>query len=194
MICSAHRVVNRCIAVGVSTFGVATLLGAQAPSAPAQAAPSAQTAEWKTYIYPEDGFSASFPSKPDFQKRDVSTEMGSFELRFYIVEIEQAAMIAGVCDYGSATEGKDPDDVLKGAESGVLANSNSRLVSDKKITFGIHHGLTFESESDTAHFSGRIYFVGSKLYQSLVVYPIGKPYDGTARFLDSFQLIARVAK
>jgi hypothetical protein len=194
MIDGKRRVVNRCIAVVVSTLGVAALLGAQAPSAPTPAAPSAQTAKWKTYTHPEDGFSASFPSAPEFQKRDVPTEKGSFELRSYIVEIEPVTIFAGVCDYGSATEGRDPDEVLKGAEDGALKNSNSHLIGDKKITFGIYHGISFESESDMAHFSARIYFVGSTLYQTLVVFPLGKPYDGTTRFLDSFKLIARVAK
>jgi hypothetical protein len=36
--------------------------------------------------------------------------------------------------------------------------------------------------------------VGSTLYQTLVVAPLGKPYADTARFLDSFQLIPRTAK
>jgi hypothetical protein len=36
--------------------------------------------------------------------------------------------------------------------------------------------------------------VGSTLYQTLVVAPLGKPYANTTRFLDSFQLIPRTAK
>jgi hypothetical protein len=35
--------------------------------------------------------------------------------------------------------------------------------------------------------------VGTTLYQTILAYPIGKPYEGTTRFLDSFQLIARVS-
>lgn len=189
----------RSITVAIIALGFAAALGAQsAPApvsgAPAPAAPAAPKLEWKTYTYPADGFSASFPLKPEEDKKDVPTEKGSFELRSYMVEMDPVAIFIGVCDYGSATEGRDPDDVLKGAEDGALKNSNSHLVSDKKVTFGVYHGLTFEAESDTAHFSARIYFVGSTLYQTLVVYPIGKPYGGTAQFLDSFQLVARAAK
>ncbi|MGD0096727.1 MAG: hypothetical protein ABSB60_09540 [Terracidiphilus sp.] len=192
MIYRTHGNLTRCIAIAAAAFGFALLLGAQTPST--TGTPSTPAQEWKTYTYPEDGFSASYPSAPQFQKRDVPTEKGSFELRSFLTELEPVALFVGVCDYGSATAGRDPDDVLKGAEDGALKNSNSHLVSDKKITLGVYHGLTFEAESDTAHFSARIYFVGSTLYQSLVVYPIGKPYDSTARFLDSFQLIAKVAK
>jgi hypothetical protein len=42
------------------------------------------------------------------------------------------------------------------------------------------------------HFSARIYLVGTTLYQALTAAPLGKPYAGVPRFLDSFQLIARV--
>jgi len=188
---------TRHIAVAFVAASFAVSIYAQTaptPSTPAPATPSAQAALWKTFSYPEEGFSVSFPAAPESSKRDVPTEKGSFELRSYIVEIEPVAIFVGICDYGSATAGRDPDDVLKGAEDGALTNSKSHLISDKKITLGIYHGMSFESESDTAHFSARIYFVGSTLYQTLIVFPIGKPYDGAARFLDSFQLIAKVAR
>jgi hypothetical protein len=103
-------------------------------------------------------------------------------------------MFVGVCDYGNATAGKDPDTLLQGAKNGALQNSNSHLTRETKITLGIYHGLEFEAESDAAHFYARIYMEGSTLYQTLVVYPLGSPYPDTVRFLDSFQLIARTAQ
>jgi hypothetical protein len=154
---------------------------------------AAQTPEWKSYSYPADGFSASFPSQPELQKRDVPTDAGSFQLRSYIVEDGAVAMFVGVCDYGEKVMGKDPDTLLQGAKNGALQNSKSHLLSEQKITLGIYHGVQFESESDAAHFSARIYFVGTTLYQTLVVYQLGSPYAGTTRFLDSFQLIARTS-
>jgi hypothetical protein len=42
------------------------------------------------------------------------------------------------------------------------------------------------------HFSARIYLVGTTLYQTLTAAPLGKPFASATRFLDSFQLIARV--
>jgi hypothetical protein len=155
---------------------------------------SAQTTAWKSYSYPVDGFTASYPSVPDLQKKDVPTEAGTFELRSYIGTDGDVAMFVGICDYGSKTAGQNSDDLLQGAKNGALQNSNSHLLSESKITLGIYHGLTFEAESDQAHFSARIYMVGSTLYQTLVVSPLGKPYANTTRFLDSFQLIPRTAK
>jgi hypothetical protein len=157
---------------------------------------SAQAPNWQTYSYPADGFSASFPVQPEEQKQNVATAAGTFELRSYIGTIGkdgEVAMFVGVIDYGNATAGKDPDDQLQGAKNGALQNASAHLLSETKTTLGIYHGLTFEAESDAAHFYARIYIVGSVLYQTLVVVPLGKPYADTARFLDSFQLIARTA-
>lgn len=162
---------------------LAAILSAQTPAAQAQ--------EWKTYSYPADGFSASFPSQPEESKRNVDTAAGTFELRSYIVDSGAVALFVGVCDYGATVQGQDPDTLLQGAKNGALENSKTHLTRERKISLGIYHGLEFESESDAAHFYARIYMVGSTLYQIVVVSPLGQPYADTARFLDSFQLIAR---
>jgi hypothetical protein len=152
---------------------------------------SAQTTQWKAYSYPSDGFQASYPSEPTVQKKDVDTQAGKFELRTYTAAVGDVALFIGVCDYGEQTTKADPDSMLQGAKNGALINSNSHIVSEQKITMGAYHGLQFDAESDSAHFRARIYMVGSTLYQTLVIYPLSKPYDQTDKFLDSFQLIAR---
>jgi len=162
----------------------------------AQTTPTTQpppTPNWKSYSYPADGFSASFPFEPQFSKRDVPTEKGNFELRAYLVEDGQAALYVGVCDYGTAISDRTPDQVLDGAQQGAIDNVNAHLVSGKKITLGVYPGREFEADNDTMHFTARIFLVGSTLYQTLTAAPLGKPYDGVQRFLDSFQLIARVS-
>ncbi len=164
--------------------GVAVLCFAAALSTPAQV--------WNSYSYPSDGFRASFPSAPQFQKSNVPTDAGTFELRAYLVEVSTGALFIGVCDYGGKTEGRDPDVLLQGAKEGALKNVNGRLLSENRVTLGIYHGLVFESENDTMHFSARIYMVGDTLYQVLVASPLGSNYADKARFLDSFELIPRV--
>jgi hypothetical protein len=193
MMYSAHRVVNRCIAVAVSTLCFAALLTAQASSAPAPAAPSAQTVEWKTYSYPEDGFSVSFPSQPQLKKSSLDTKTGEIEVRTYLV-ILQPAWVVAVIDYGEQAANADPDTLLELGKQGALSSSSAHLLSEKKITLDGHHGLQFEAESSVAHFSSRIYLVGGTLYQTMVVSDPSDKSAETARFLDSFQLIARIAK
>lgn len=176
-------------ALAVALLSLTTLLGAQTTPAPASPAP-----EWKSYSYPAEGFSITFPSVPAEKKQNVPTDAGTFELRAYLSEIGEAALYVGICDYGSAVSGRTSDAVLEGARGGALQNTNSHLISTKKITLGLYPGVEFEAENATMHFSARIYLVGTSLYQTLTAAPLDKPYTGTTRFLDSFQLIARVAK
>ena len=190
-----HKILKCWLAL--AALGCASALGAQTAAAPSTQSPAATAVpaqEWKTYSYADAGFSISYPSEPEIQKSSIPTEAGSFELSSYIAEIPQGALVAAVCDYGSALAGKDTGEALQGAKEGALANSHAHLISEKKITLGANPGLEFEAESETAHFSARIYLVGSKLYQMLIVSPINKPYSSAARFLDSFQLIAKAPK
>lgn len=151
----------------------------------------AQTPNWQTYSYPADGFSASFPAQPEEQKKNVPTDAGTFELRAYLATVGPSALYIGICDYGAATNGRDPQTMLSGAQQGAIDNVKAHLISSSKVTLGTYPGLAFEAESDSLHFSARIYLVGNSLYQTLVASPLAQPYGDTARFLDSFQLIAR---
>lgn len=180
--------------LAASALAVALPLNAQthAPAA-AQVSTAPGTPEWKTYSYPADGFSASFPAEPQAQNRDIPTEAGSFKLRTYVIQTGQVVLFVGVCNYGAATAGRDPDEVLQGAKNGALTNSGSHLISEKKITVGLNHGIAFEAVSEAAHLSLRMVVVGTTLYQTLVISPIEQPYSDSSRFLDSFQLIANTA-
>ncbi len=176
-------------------FGVS--LHAQTPAtAPAAAAPSTPPPApvWKTYTYSADGFSVSFPSDPDIQKNNVPTAAGTFELRAYLVTPGSAALYVGVCDYGSAAEGRDPQTVLTGAKEGAVGNVKAHILTENKVTLGVYPGVTFEAENDTMHFSARIYLVGTTLYQTLTAAPLKDRYADSVRFMDSFTLIPRIAK
>ncbi len=151
----------------------------------------AQTENWQTYNYPSDGFSVSFPAVPTTNKQNVPTDKGSFELRAYLSQIGSAAMYVGVVDYGAATSGRDPNSVLQGAKDGAVKNVNAHITSESNITLGIYPGMAFEADNDTLHFSARIYYVGTTLYQVLAATPLKEPYSGTTRFLNSFQFIPR---
>lgn len=177
--------------VYAATLSAQTPAAAAAPAA--QAAPAAPVPNWKSYSYASEGFLADFPFQPEMKKQDVPTEKGSFELRAYLVEDSEAALFVGVCDYGSAVAGREPDSVLDGAQEGAISNVSAHLVRSKRITLGIYRGVEFEAENDTMHFTARIFLVGSTLYQTLTAAPLAKPYSGVTRFLDSFQLIARTA-
>ncbi len=151
----------------------------------------AQTSAWQQYIYSDDGFQASYPSPPDLQNKSVQTSAGEFELRSYAAAMGDTELIIGVCDYGSAVEGRSSDLMLLGAKNSTLSNSASHLVSEKKIALGTNPGLQFEAENSATHFTVRMFIVGTTLYEALVISPINKPFDQSDRFFDSFQLVTR---
>ncbi len=151
----------------------------------------AQVPQSKSYSYPSDGFQASFPSEPTLNKRNVDTQKGSFELRSYVSSDSSFAYYVGVCDYGNAGAGLDPDTVLEHSKDGALENTNSQLIKEEKIKLGDVPGLAYESETNEMYFTARIYIVGTTLYQVLVVYPIGNAPPDAESFLESFGLITR---
>jgi hypothetical protein len=155
---------------------------------------TAQTPAWKAYSYPKDEFSASFPSEPLEQKRSVPSAAGAFNLDAYVARDASAAVFVGVSDYGAKAAGRDPEAVLNDAEKGALADVDAHLVTEKKIALGANSGREFEAENDQFHISARIYLVGTKLYQTLVAFPLKQPYSAAARFLNSFQLIESAKK
>lgn len=166
-----------------ATLGIAVIF--------AVVATGAQSSSWKTYDYPADGFSVSLPSAPTVQEQSVPTAAGNFKLRMYLSDDAPAGMMIGVSDFGSIVAGKNPDDLLQGGKEGALKNTQTHLVREKKISLGGHPGLEFEAENDTLHAVARIYLVDTTLYEVLLAYPAGKPYEQTTKFLESFQLVAR---
>jgi hypothetical protein len=151
-----------------------------------------QAQELKPYEYPSDGFSASFPSAPQLITKKVDTAVGSINIQMYTAELPTAALVVAVNDYGSAIAGTDPDVALDGARQGALSNTGCHQISSKTISLDGNHGVEFEGENQAVHMSVRIYLVGTRLYQIMVVTPFGNTFPDKTRFFDSFKLIPRV--
>ena len=146
---------------------------------------SAQAPNWQTYSYSTDGFSASYPSIPDLQKKEIPTDEGTFELRAYIGTDGEVAMFVGVCDYGAAVNGRDPQTVLNGSQQGAIDNVKAHLISGQQgLPWAPTPGLAVRGGER----SQRISPGGSTLWEARftrhwLLYPLGKPYADTARFL-----------
>jgi hypothetical protein len=97
----------------------------------------------------------------------------------------------------SATEGKrNLNTVLQEALdqiNGHLIRKKEIMLNDTRFTNFIYPGMEYEAENDTMHIYGRIFLVGTTLYQTLTAAPLGNPYADNTRFLDSFKLIARTS-
>jgi hypothetical protein len=151
--------------------------------------PAPSPAEWKSYPYPGDGFSAAFPHQPSIERQTVSADTGPFDLRTYVAEDGSASLIAAVCDYGPSAAGKDPDALIESAKAGAVRNLKAHLLSEKKLASDAHHGVAFEAESESDHISARFYMAGQFLYQTIVITPVKDNYADAGRFLDSFTVL-----
>jgi len=147
---------------------------------------------WKQYVYDDDGFAISAPQAPTMSKANVDTAAGPIEMHNYMVELgDDAAMLASVADYGANLLKADPKAVLQGGKEGAMKNTNSHLVSERDITLQGYPGLAIETENDTMHFSAHFYLVKSRLYQTVVVTSVGKPFADTERFHDSLHFLEK---
>lgn len=158
------------------------------------AAARAQSGTWKTYSYPTDGFSISAPVELELNQQDVPTAAGTFTVHIHVAIADNAQLAAAMNDYGSAVDTGDPQAIVDGAMNGVVNHLKAHITQSGKITIGKHPGNSFEAESDQVHVSGRIYLVGSVLYQLLVITPVNQKYADAERFMDSFELIPHSQK
>jgi hypothetical protein len=142
--------------------------------------------ELKTYSFPTDGFSISFPAEPQ-----IDPSAKRFRLRSYIAPDFSVGLYAGISLPGAIAQVSPSEAMLQEAKNASLAGAKFHLLSEQEITLGIYPGIEYESESDTMHSTVRIYLVGATVYQISASMPIGKPYAESRRFLDSFQLIPR---
>ena len=115
---------------------------------------------------------------------------GTVEMRANYVE-SPASLLVTVIDWGDKVAGVDPDVLLEGGKQGGLKNTNSHLISERKLSLNGYRGLEVESENDRFYSLKRMYMVGTTLYALIVTSSREKKYADTARFLDSFELIPR---
>jgi hypothetical protein len=141
----------------------------------------------KTYSYPEDGFSITFPADPK-----LDTGATRFKLRDYISPDFSMALYAGVSLPRSFILLSPLEATLETAKNAAVSGSNMELIREQKIALGIYPGLEIELENDATHTLMRIFLIGDTLYQISASTPNGKSYEQASRFLDSFQLIPRV--
>jgi hypothetical protein len=72
----------------------------------------------------------------------------------------------------------------------VSAHRTHKL-NESEIDLDGHKGVEIETENDTVHTFTRIFLMDRTLYQAMVTMPLQSRYLHTARFLDSFKLVAR---
>jgi hypothetical protein len=159
----------------------------------------AEPAPWEKFSSPEGRFTLLMPAKPTVSTRDVDTKVGKLTLYSYAAGNSVAFFGGSFADYPTAARDvAHAEEVLDGVRDGVLKGSESKLISEKKISVKGHPGREFTAsgkvnETDVIY-AWRIYLVDRRLYQ-LAVGTLVKDsnHPDVAKFLTSFDLITNTS-
>jgi hypothetical protein len=137
-------------------------------------------------------FTVLMPATPTEQKQEIDTDTGKVEsVMFIAAGANSSAFIAAYADYPNAARSAEAATmVVSGARDGILRNTKGKLINDKEISLDKNTGRAFLIEQDGGQFFNvRVYLVGKRLYQLIVVGPKAEATGANAdRYLTSFKL------
>ena len=178
------RTLSLLLAAYLSLSSTGLALASQSGGKPAAPTQGPAGADWKTYRYVEDNFSADFPAVPQAQPNDGKTGtryFASLENENFAYFVEKAEL---------PDLNKTPEQLFEDYVNGAAKGTNSQIKSQKPISLKSYPGREFILESDAVIMHFRLYLIGKKLYQVLVVASKSMASRAeTDRFLNSFALL-----
>jgi hypothetical protein len=138
-------------------------------------------------------FKADFPSTPTkIINRTVSQNGMTLRVHYVGCDFDGGAFAVMYSDYPQGhVQNTGIERVLTGARKGAAANAGGNILSHKSISLGNHKGQEFETNDVAKGMATRIrmYLVGDRLYQVMVVAKSGRMDNSKAdQFFDSFEL------
>jgi len=127
---------------------------------------------WPEFSYPEAGFAAQYPAKPDVELRDYQTAQvpaGSVKERVYAANSGGVIYTVNVADFTRTQAEKDKtieEAVKKTAARGMVTHDENSA----RIDFNYGREVRVE-DSDGTSYTNAIFFIDNKLYQIMVTYP-----------------------
>ncbi|HEY9074301.1 MAG TPA: hypothetical protein VIN67_09240 [Desulfobaccales bacterium] len=142
-------------------------------------------------------FSIMTPVALQEETQPLETEAGKISLHLFAAQEGFTGYFVSYCDYPPEfVKKKEPEQMLDGARDGATKSAKGKLVSDTKISLAGHPGLEVvidarEPQGPNGLIKGRLFMVGNRLYQVMVVAPKSRTDDqATDSFLQSFKLLA----
>ncbi|MBA4187378.1 MAG: hypothetical protein C0467_05090 [Planctomycetaceae bacterium] len=158
-------------------------------------------AQLEEFISKEGKFKVKFPGKPEVKQQDVKEQAGGkvvqVKLLMYTKTYANESYMIAVAELPIAV---DPTAIetrllLEASRDGAIARSKSTLESSKSVLLqGRYQGMELLAKGPTdgppgSALRGRVYLVGKRQYQTLVVGTAAATQDARANeFLDSFQV------
>lgn len=140
-------------------------------------------------------FSIMIPATPEESTQTMNTQAGKIDLHMFTAEKGDVGYIVGYSDYPEdVVKQSDPENMLDGSRNGAVSNVNGKLVLESKVSLDGNPGREIVIDAKTgagqdATVKARIYLVGSRLYQVMVIGPKGQISSADMdEFLQSFKL------
>lgn len=151
-----------------------------------------QQTPWEKFSSSQGAFSVLMPGTPTEQIRTANTAFGSIDVHMYLLEQTDVVYMVAYSDYpNTVVQGRTPDMILDGARDGAVANAQGKLLRELIISLDGHEGreLHIETAGGKATIKARIFIVGRRLYQEMVLTPKEETFSTNVnKFLDSFTL------
>ena len=158
-------------------------------------AASAMAAEegWREFSFPEAGFAAEYPSRPDVAARDyqtMQTPEGTVPERVYSVNSGGVTYSVEVADFTRTSA--DKDRTIEEAARNVL--SMGRMTHDEsgaRVDFNYGREIRIEDGAGGS-ITDAIFFIDHKLYQLRVSFPAGNTDPAGSSGIHFFQQTFRL--
>jgi hypothetical protein len=154
------------------------------------ASPVAGQAGWAEYTYRRDGFAARYPGQPVMQKRPYESRLAaSVTERVYAFDSGGVIYAIEVADFGRARP--DRDEAIDEAADRLFAQG--RLTHDVSARLNWNYGRELRVEApDGTSYTDAIFFIGAKLYQLKVTYPVRNSDPAGSAGIHYFQQAVRL--
>jgi hypothetical protein len=144
----------------------------------------------------EGKFSVAFPGKPKEATKEADSAAGKLTFTRFTYEDGDTGLLVIYCDYPpQLRKQKGAEKILDDARDGCVEKAKGKLADENKRTIGKEKEPGRElliqlPDEGKPYFRSRMYLVGDRLYQVIVVGPekYAKGKDADA-FLDSFKLV-----
>lgn len=153
--------------------------------------------EWQETTSKSGRFQAAFPNQPVHFTRNVKTDQGPIAAHFVMAQSNGGRVAFGVTysDYPVAhVRNAGAGTILEHVQGGVLRPFAGKLAHEKEIRHagapGREFRFTSTSGGQVTHGTWRVYLVGNRLYQLMVI-GVGQQIDADSvdKFFASFRVL-----
>ncbi len=141
------------------------------------------------------GFTIQMPAEPKEESNSTEASGIKIDLTFYTAVVGNGAYVAGCNDFpADLMATADVEAMLDSAVTGAISNSNATLDSQSNIELDGNPGREVTGSAKIAGqdavLKGRIYMVGNRLIQAIIVAPKGQIKDeDLSKYLESVKLV-----